>query len=189
MIERLRFEPLVERHAQLLFDELGDPRLYAYMPRGSTALAEPSWPRAMRGSPPAPTEGGEIWRNWVMFDAGRPIGTLQASIFADHRAMIAYLVLPRHWRQGYAAEGVRWMLREIVERDGGELAEALSTRAIRPRLRWYSGWALRRAQRSTTPTRSRARSSDEHLYERRLDPSACLTRCRNSFYYAANGCE
>lgn len=101
-----------------------------------------------------------------MFDGGQAIGTLQASILSDHRVMIAYLVLPRHWRRGYAVEGVRWMLRETSERDGVELAEAfIDTRnkaslALVQRL----GFTLRTTIYNADTFKGSSR--DEHVYER-----------------------
>ncbi len=165
MTERLCFEPLAERHAQLLFNELGDARLYRYIPgeppHSLPALAS-EYARLAAGAP----DTGESWRNWVMFDGDQVIGTLQASIFSDHRVVIAYLVLPRHWRQGYAAEGVRWMLLETGEHDGVELAEAfIDTRnkaslALVQRL----GFTLRTTIYNAATFKGS--SSDEHVYER-----------------------
>lgn len=167
--ERLRFEPLAEHHAAALFDELGDARLYTYIPEDppvSPAALAARYARLAAGSP----DPVEIWRNWVMFDGARPIGTLQASVFADHRAMIAYMVLPRHWRQGYAAEGVRWMLDEVVERDRAETAEAFIDTRNRASLALVQrlGFTLRTTIRNADTFKGS--SSDEHVYERRLVP-------------------
>lgn len=165
---RLRFEPLAERHASMLFDELRDDRLYTYIPEDPpisvTALAA-RYARLAAGSP----QPDEIWRNWVMFDRGaRPIGTLQASIFADHRAMIAYMVLPRYWQQGYGAEGVRWMLGEVIERDGAETAEAFIDTRNRASIALVQclGFNLRTTIHNADSFKGS--SSDEYVYERRL---------------------
>ena len=101
--ERLLFEPLVERHASLLFDALGDSRLYTYIPAvepvSVKALAS-RFARLERGS-----ETDERWLNWVMVDreARSPVGTLQAT--AERRCAhrvhrLAAAMATRSWVRG-----------------------------------------------------------------------------------------
>jgi ribosomal-protein-alanine N-acetyltransferase len=109
----MRFEPLEPRHAALMFDELQDPALYAYIaePRPASLDAlEARYARLAAGGP-----HGEKWLNWIVLDAGAPIGTLQATIYADEHAEVAWLIFPRHWRRGFGAMAAGWLLRHLDE--------------------------------------------------------------------------
>jgi [ribosomal protein S5]-alanine N-acetyltransferase len=46
---------------------------------------------------------------------GRYVGTLQATVFPDATASLAYIVIPPFWRQGYAKEGCRRILSLLFE--------------------------------------------------------------------------
>jgi ribosomal-protein-alanine N-acetyltransferase len=113
--ERLTIVPLEPAHAELMFDALRDPRIYSYIPEEPPETREQLELRYARWSAGS-REDGETWRNWTMFltDAHEPVGTLQATLYPEHRAVIAYTVLPRFWRQGFAIEGVSWMLQQIA---------------------------------------------------------------------------
>lgn len=116
--ERLRLEPLAERHADELFAPLADPRLYAHVPQEPPASPDVLRLRcallARRCSP----DGRELWLNWVMRDRADGVcrGRLQATVRrADALAWIAYEVFPPYWRQGLAREGCTAMVRWLIE--------------------------------------------------------------------------
>ncbi len=109
----MRFEPLEPRHAARMFDELQDPALYAYIaePRPASIDAlEVRYAQLAAGGPP-----GEKWLNWIVLDAGAPVGTLQATIYADEHAELAWLIFPRHWRRGFGAMAAGWLLGQLDE--------------------------------------------------------------------------
>lgn len=120
--QRLRFEPLVPRHAVSLSEALLDPAVYA--PFGKTppksiealiALIE----RWSAGSPAScPTER---WWNIAVFslDDNQGLGRLEATII-DDRAEVAYLFGSKHWGNGYALEAMRWFQDRLTE-DGAVL--------------------------------------------------------------------
>jgi ribosomal-protein-alanine N-acetyltransferase len=103
---RLVLEPLLARHAALLFAHLSDAALYTYMPHqpppSVTSLAE----RYQRLESRRSTDGADIWLNWAVRLAGSEeyVGYAQASIEADGQAMLAYFVFTPYQRQGYAVE-------------------------------------------------------------------------------------
>lgn len=117
---RLRLEPLRPAHAALLFPLLADPRLYTYVDdeaRATVALLAARFAELAAGAPP---EANETWLNWVMrrIDDGAAIGTLQATLVADRRAWIGYLLTPSAWGQGFATEACRWLIDELAQRHG-----------------------------------------------------------------------
>jgi ribosomal-protein-alanine N-acetyltransferase len=115
------YEPLAPHHAARVFAELCDPAMYAFIPddppASIEALAE-RYAQLAAGGPP-----GETWRNWIILDADAPVGTLQATIYADHRADVAWVVVPRYWRRGHGARGVAWLLATLAD-EGVTHAEA-----------------------------------------------------------------
>jgi [ribosomal protein S5]-alanine N-acetyltransferase len=99
---RLRLEPLTRQHAQALYPLLADPRLYAYMdhgpPASEHALADLYGRLEARQSP----DGAEQWLNWAVFtEDQRAVGFVQATLFSEHRAWIAYVLGSAHWGQGH----------------------------------------------------------------------------------------
>ena len=99
---RLRLEPLVRQHAQALYPLLADPRLYVYMdhgpPASEQALADLYGRLETRQSP----DGTEQWLNWAVFtEDQRAVGFVQATLFSEHRAWIAYVLGSAHWGQGH----------------------------------------------------------------------------------------
>jgi RimJ/RimL family protein N-acetyltransferase len=161
-------EPLLPAHAGALFAPLRDARLYTYVPEDpplSLAALTARYAQLAAGCPHA----GEVWRNWVMLTAdNRPVGTLQASVLADHRALVAYLVLAEHWGQGFGSEGVAWMLDEIAARDGVELAEAFIDTRNHASLRLVERLGFSRRATIANADFFKGHTSDEHVYEKRL---------------------
>ncbi len=122
---RLRIEVLTPNHASILFGPLQSPELYTFTrderPRSLEALKKRfEW--YCWASP-----ADELWKNWVLFDKkdDAVMGTLQATIYRDRRAEIAYAVLPHLWRQGIGSSSVRWMLSEIKAAHAIRTAEAV----------------------------------------------------------------
>lgn len=108
----MKFEPLERRHAARVFDDLQDPALYAYIlePRpGSLAQLEARYAQLAAGS----GRVHERWLNWIAFDGETPVGTLQATVYPDHRAEVAWVIFPRYWRRGFGTLAVAWLLQQL----------------------------------------------------------------------------
>jgi len=103
---RLYIEPLVEKHAELLFELLQDHKIYTFIPEKPPASISALRKRykllEKRKSPSLP----QIWLNWALRlrENGKYIGTLQATIDDNKTAFIAYVLSPKFWRQGLAFE-------------------------------------------------------------------------------------
>ncbi|WP_394821662.1 GNAT family N-acetyltransferase [Pendulispora albinea] len=169
-------EPLAPAHAPRLFAGLGDVRLYTYIPEdppASLAALTARYEHLAAGS----RKQDEIWRNWVMFAAsnGEPLGTLQATVFADGRALIAYMLLAPYWGHGYATEGVQWMLHRIAREDHVVRAEAYIDTRNQPSLRLVKRLGFQHRTTIAGADTFKGASSDEHVYEmslRALTPGA-----------------
>lgn len=168
---RLHIEALASRHAPLLFAGLRDARLYTYIgdePPRSVALLAARFDRLAAGS-----RSDEIWRNWVMFDRsdGAVVGTLQATIHPDHRALIAYVLLPEHWRRGLGREGVAWMLDHLQRCEGVRRAEALIDTRNQASIRLVEASGFQRLETLRDAAVLHGEPSHEYRYGRTLDGS------------------
>jgi [ribosomal protein S5]-alanine N-acetyltransferase len=169
--DRLRIEPLVPAHAPHFYDALRDAGLYTFIddePPASLEALVQRYTHFARGG-----RGGEVWRNWVAFlrGTGEPVGTLQATIHPERRALIAYAVLPRLWRRGLGVEAVQWMLDEIRDRDGVTRAEALIDTRNVASVALIERVGFRRVETIHFAAMLRGAPSHEHRYQKDLRPS------------------
>lgn len=112
--DRLVLEPLVVAHAAAMFDVLQDTSVFAYTdggPPGSIAELEGRYARlATRVSP----DGRQRWLNWIVVEvAYGPIGYVQATIAAEGRVWVAYVVEGARRGRGFATEAMRAMLASL----------------------------------------------------------------------------
>ena len=129
--ERLVLEPLTEAHAPLLFHGFEDPTLYTYIPGDPPANVEALVVRYRHLSKGRSADGTSLWFNWAMRlqDSVTYIGTLQASLYADDRAVIAYMVFSPFRRHGFAKEGCWRMIRFLRdERQAKKIVAEIDTR-------------------------------------------------------------
>lgn len=128
---RLVLEPLVAGHAEEMFAALADPALYEYENEPPESL---EWLRARyrklesRQSP----DGSQAWLNWVVRVRGeRAMGFVQATVYPEGWADVAYVLASAHWGRGYAAEAVAAMMDELAESYGVTRCEAVYKSANR----------------------------------------------------------
>jgi RimJ/RimL family protein N-acetyltransferase len=114
-VSRLRYEPLDHAHADAMVAALADVRVSTYI-GGPTATTDQAIreriDRVLRG----PTELGERWLNFAVrrIDDGVVIGWLEATVYDDGWAEIAYVFGAAFWGHGYASEGLRWLIDELA---------------------------------------------------------------------------
>jgi ribosomal-protein-alanine N-acetyltransferase len=125
--ERLLLEPLLPEHATLLFEGLADERLYRFIPSDPPESLEALETRYRKLSSRRSPDGSEVWLNFAMRlregttpeDGAVPratyVGTLEATVFPNRSAYLAYTVFVPFWRQGYAKEGCARMLSHLLE--------------------------------------------------------------------------
>jgi len=114
----ITLEPQVASHAPAMFDLLCDPAIYEYENEPPRSL---EWLRARfarlesRKSP----DGKQQWLNWIVrLESGDVAGYVQASVYPDGRASIAYVLGSRYWGKGIASRAVVAMIGELREHHG-----------------------------------------------------------------------
>ena len=126
-------EPLRASHAPTLWSALQAPAIYRYVPESPPPSIDALRERyeILIGGPRPGSD--ERWLNWVMTVAGRPIGTLQATVKSGRsRASIAYVLFVPHWGKGLASEGVRQMIEVLASGDEIDtLVAEIDTRNVR----------------------------------------------------------
>jgi [ribosomal protein S5]-alanine N-acetyltransferase len=116
--DRLTLEPQTSAHAEAMFVILNDPGIYEYE---NTPPSSVDWlrERFSRLETRTSLDGREQWLNWVIrLSARELVGYVQATVHADGRAAIAYVLASQYWGRGIAREAVRAMIGELVERHG-----------------------------------------------------------------------
>lgn len=93
-------------------------------PPASAATLVERYTRTAAG-PPSPAER---WYNWAVAPShapDRPFGTVETTLLADRRALLAYALGPAAWGRGYAAEACGATLAFLRERTPVAVVEAL----------------------------------------------------------------
>ena len=120
--ERLLLELLLPEHATRLFEGLADERLYRFIPSDPPESLEALETRYRKLSSRRSPDGSEAWLNFAMrlreegtLPKASYVGMLEATIFPNRSAYIAYTAFVPFWCQGYAREGCARMLRHLLE--------------------------------------------------------------------------
>lgn len=110
----ITLEPQTVAHAAEMFAVLSDPAIYQYenQPPASVAwLSERFGRLESRQS----GDGAEQWLNWVIrLPTMELIGYVQATIYPDGRAAIAYVLHSAHWGRSFARSAVQAMIAELA---------------------------------------------------------------------------
>jgi len=103
---RIAFEPLGPTHAPELFPLFEDDRIYRYIPLPRYRTIEEIRERVTKLSEHGPGNGRSVWLNWILKEKakGKYIGWVQATLYENKSASIAYVIFPEFWKQGYAKE-------------------------------------------------------------------------------------
>jgi hypothetical protein len=150
----LTLEPQVAAHAAEMFAVLSDPAIYEYENAPPVSI-EALRTRYAKLESRRSSDGGQQWLNWVMrIDGAGLIGYVQATVYPDNSASIAYEMASTHWGRGLGrhateadAAGARRPLRRHETLRGGEAAQLpLASPAFR-------------ASASRSPSPSSARSA------------------------------
>ena len=115
---RLLLEPLHPSHALALYEPLQSHAIYEFLPEDPPISSEALATRYQRLSSRRSPNGEEVWLNWAMRQRREEVyvGILQATVYTDATAYLAYILFPAFWRQGYAGEGCRRIL-ELLFKD------------------------------------------------------------------------
>ena len=110
-------EPQTAQHAGAMFALLSDPDLYEFLDQQPPANEAALHARFTRLQTRLSPDGSQHWLNWVIRLAdGRLAGYVQATVYPDHSANIAYVLGRDFWGQGLALAATRGML-DMLTRD------------------------------------------------------------------------
>ena len=111
-------EPQRVAHAHEMFSLLSDPALYEFE---NAPPIDEEWLRKRferlesRGS----SDGTQQWLNWVIrLPGGKLSGYVQATVFQDRSAYVAYELNSQYWRKGIGSSAVRAVLQELLDQYG-----------------------------------------------------------------------
>ena len=114
----LTLEPQMAAHAAEMFAVLSDPAIYEYEnepPASVDALRTRYAKLESRRS----IDGRQQWLNWVIrLDGAGLIGYVQATLFPDGSAAIAYEMASAHWGRGLGRRATEAMVKELVDHYG-----------------------------------------------------------------------
>lgn len=112
----LVLEPQVEAHAPEMFELLSDPVLSEYL--DSDPPPDVAWltARFAKLETRLSGDGREQWLNWVVRAPGRRlVGFVQATVYPDGWAYVAYELGRAFWGHGWATQATAAMLRELAD--------------------------------------------------------------------------
>ncbi|WP_284615504.1 GNAT family N-acetyltransferase [Aquabacterium humicola] len=173
--ERLRLEPIRVAHAAELIPLLSDARLYAFIPQDPPADVAALERRYARLERRASDDGTQRWLNWALRAtdlAGEPlIGTAQATVLADQRALIAYDLGHAHQGRGYATEACSRVLALLFHGYAVQRVIAECDTLNAPSIRLLERLGFVRTGVTKDADHFKGRTSDEYRYV--LDRPAC----------------
>jgi RimJ/RimL family protein N-acetyltransferase len=170
--ERLLLEPLLPEHDTPLFEGLADARLYRFIPRNPPESVEALETRYRKLSSRRSADGSEAWLNFAMRlreEGARSkatyVGTLEATVFPDRPAYVAYTVFVPFWRRGYAREGCARMLSHLVEDYGVRVVAAEMDTRNAASIALAESLGFERVRTTLGADHLNGSVSDEHRYE------------------------
>jgi [ribosomal protein S5]-alanine N-acetyltransferase len=174
--ERLLLEPLMPGHAPLLVKDLADERLYRFIPTDAPESAEALETRYRKLSSRRSPDGSEVWLNFAMRlrEEGRLlkatyVGTLEATVFPDRSAYLAYTVFVPFWRQGYAREGCARILRHLLDNYRVRVVVAEMDTRNAASVSLAEALGFERVGTTLGADHFKGSVSDEHRYELHVD--------------------
>ena len=168
--QRLIFEELKAIHAMELFEGLQDERLFEFIDDSPPTELESlysCYERLAKGKSP---DGCEIWLNWAvrLRESAQYIGTVQATVFGDQSALIAYVLFCDAWGQGYGREAVAEIIRYLqVAYSVAKCHATVDPRNIRS-IRLLESLGFRQTDYRIRGASIRGIPADEAKYERIL---------------------
>jgi len=164
---RLVLEPLIPAHAEAIYEQLLDKRQYEFIPQDPPTSLQALERRYQALSSRLSPSEQEAWLNWVvrLLFEGTYIGTLEATVYANCTATIAYMIFPPFWRQGYALEGCGRLLNHLFKDYGLSVVSAeIDTRNIAS-IRLVEALGFKRVSKQTNADFFKGVVSHEYRYE------------------------
>jgi RimJ/RimL family protein N-acetyltransferase len=164
---RLDLEPVRPDHAQEVWTQLDDERMWRYFPALRPATVDDLralYEKWTRGSHTL----NEMWHNWLCRDRASKslIGGMQTTVFPREAVCyIAYAIYPAHQRQGYAREAAQAVIAYVKESYGVERVFAEMDTRNEPSYRLAESLGFVRVETHLAMERGHGIDADEYLYE------------------------
>jgi len=115
----VRLEEQFAEHASQMYQVLKDPRIYEFIDEAPPISEEALRDRYRKLENRASPDGSERWLNWIVSTReGEFIGYVQATIYRDASAEIAFVIASNKWGRGYGFAASQAMLRELADKYG-----------------------------------------------------------------------
>lgn len=167
---RLVLEPLQIAHAPVLYAALQSKAIYKYIPEDPPDSVETLVARYQQLSHRVSPDERELWLNWAMRlrEEDSYAGILQATIFSDATAYLAYILFPAFWGRGYATEGCGRVL-DLLYQDYGvhKVSAEIDTRNTAS-LKLIESLGFQRVTTTFNADFFKGSTSHEYRYERYL---------------------
>ncbi|MEE2786890.1 MAG: GNAT family N-acetyltransferase [Myxococcota bacterium] len=118
MTDRLSLEPFRPTHVDALFQALQAKELYTDHRGGPPETREALEGDCFLLKESRRSDGVQLFLKWIISLScnRRPVGYFEATIDGHGRSEIGYVIFPAYWRQGYASECVKYMVRHLIRR-------------------------------------------------------------------------
>ena len=114
--ETLTLEPLLESHADAMFEVLSAPQIYAYIPGKPPESVAALRERYRRLESRHSADGTQQWLNWIVrLQSGACAGFVQATVHPRRTADFAFAFAPQHWGRGVAFEASTLAITSLFE--------------------------------------------------------------------------
>jgi RimJ/RimL family protein N-acetyltransferase len=167
--EHLDLEPLRVQHADEIWPQLDDERMWRYFPALRPKTLDDLRRLYEKWSRGSQTQT-EVWCNWLCREraSGVLAASMQATVFVRARVFyIAYAVYPLHQRKGYGREGASAVIDYIKAYDVDRAFAEMDTRN-EPSYRLAESLGFTRVRTHQKVERGHGIDADEYVYELEL---------------------
>ena len=164
---RLLLEPILPAHASVLYERSQDERLYRFIPQDPPTTLRALEDRYDFLSGRRSPDGREAWLNWAVRERGSGdyAGTLEATVYGNGTAMVAYMVFVPHQRRGHATEACERLLEHLFgDYQVGMVAAEIDTRNAAS-IALVEALGFERVGFHNDADHFKGSSSDEYRYE------------------------
>jgi [ribosomal protein S5]-alanine N-acetyltransferase len=165
--KRLEFEFINEKHAEVIFEKINDPRIYRYIPPNKYNTLELLKKRYKSLSIGSPEDRSCVWINWILKDisSSQYIGWIQATVYDNGTALLAYVIFPEYWNMGFAKESCNTVINHIfISYYVGTIIAEIDTRNI-PSIRLIKSLGFRLVDTKKNADYFNGSTSDEYCFK------------------------
>jgi len=123
---RLVLEPLLADHAEATYEQLRTIELHSFIPQDPPPDLPTVRARYRRLAARRSPDGQQLWLNWIARQRhdGTPVGTVEATVYPNRTAALAYMIFVPFQRRGYAREAVERVIERLIRDYGVDVVTA-----------------------------------------------------------------